>query len=258
MLRFRSLGSGSAGNATVVESGSGASCTRLLVDAGFTLRQLDQRLALAGLKASEIDAVFVTHEHGDHIGCARELSLRERLPLWMSRGTHLALGAPALDGLIHLACDGSPVAVGELEVGPFTVPHDAREPLQLVCGDGLRRLGILTDLGHVTGHVLERLSGCDALLFECNHDAGLLAASSYPPSLKKRIGGPHGHLSNADAAAAVALLAHPGLNQVVAAHLSAQNNRPDLARASLAAALGREPSDIGIADQVMGTGWLVA
>jgi phosphoribosyl 1,2-cyclic phosphodiesterase len=262
MLRFRSLGSGSAGNGTVVQCqstglGDGA-VTRLLIDAGFTLKQLDARLAAAGLLPDQIDAVFVTHEHGDHIGCAREFALRGRVPLWMSQGTHQALGAPLLDGLIELARDGQPVALGELEIRPFTVPHDAREPLQLVCSDGARRLGVLTDLGHVTGHVLEQLAQCDALLFECNHDPELLARSDYPASLQRRIGGPLGHLSNHAAAQALGVLKHAGLGTVVAAHLSAQNNRPALARAALAAALGCQDEDVFVADQRLGTDWLPA
>jgi phosphoribosyl 1,2-cyclic phosphodiesterase len=262
MLRFRSLGSGSAGNGTVVECqraglGHGAD-TRLLIDAGFTLKQLDARLAAAGLLADQIDAVFVTHEHGDHIGCAREFALRGRVPLWMSQGTHGALGAPRLEGLIQLARDGQPIALGALELRPFTVPHDAREPLQLVCSDGARRLGVLTDLGHVTGHVLDQLALCDALLFECNHDPELLARSDYPPALQRRIGGPLGHLSNQAAAQALGVLNHAGLGTVVAAHLSAQNNRPGLVRQALAAALGWQVDDILVADQRLGTAWLPA
>ena len=256
MLKFKNLGSGSAGNATVVESRAGVRVTRVLVDAGFGLRQLDQRLAMAGLLPEDIDAIFVTHEHGDHIGCAREFAIRQNRPLWMSHGTHLAIGEPALNGLLNLACDRVPITVGAIELRPFTVPHDAREPLQLVCHDGARSLGILTDLGHVTGHVLEQLDHCHALLFECNHDAGMLARSSYPPSLKQRVAGRHGHLSNAAAAQAMATLAHADLKTVVAAHLSAQNNRPELARGALAGALNCQEGDILIADQRDGTEWL--
>ncbi len=256
MLRFRSLGSGSGGNATVVESHCGARVTRLLVDAGFALRQLDLRLAAAGLNADQIDAVFITHEHADHLGCAREFALRQDRPLWMSHGTHLAIGEPALPGRLHLACDNEAITLGDLLLHPFTVPHDAREPLQLVCEDGTRSLGILTDLGHVTDHVLAQLAACHALLFECNHDAALLAQSNYPPFLKQRVGGRHGHLSNAAAAVALAQLAHAGLKTVVAAHLSAQNNRPALARTALATALKCDDSDILVADQASGIGWL--
>lgn len=258
MLRFKSLGSGSAGNATVVESHDGATCTRLLIDAGFTLRQLDGRLAAAGLAGAQIDAVFVTHEHGDHIGCAVEFAQREQIGLWMSQGTYRALGSPVQGGLLRLANGAERIEIKGLEIQPFTVPHDAREPLQVTCGDGARRLGVVSDLGHVTSHVLERLAHCDALLFECNHDLDLLERSNYPPSLKKRIGGPLGHLSNAAAAQALQTLNHPRLKTVAASHLSAQNNRPELVRAAVAQALDCQEQDILIADQALGTPWLQA
>ena len=172
MLRFRSLGSGSSGNATVVEAGAGGHVTRLLVDCGLGLRVLEQRLAQAGLTTANLDAIFITHEHGDHIGCALTLALRDRLPLWMSPGTFAAIGSPDLDGLLRAACDTVTLEIGELRVTPFTVPHDAREPLQLRCSDGDAHLGILTDLGHATAHLLEQLARCNAMLLECNHEIG--------------------------------------------------------------------------------------
>ena len=256
MLRFKSLGSGSAGNATVVEGASSHQVTRLLVDCGLGLKALDARLALAGLAASQIDAIFITHEHGDHIGCARQLALRERIPVWMSAGTHAAIGAPDFEGLFKPAQDGIAIDLGEIQATPFTVPHDAREPLQLRCSDGVRHIGVLTDLGHATPHLLEQLAGCCALLLECNHDAGLLAQSAYPAFLKQRVGGRYGHLSNEDAAQIAKLLDHPGLVHVVAAHLSRQNNRPELARTALATSLGRGLADIGVADQGSGCDWI--
>lgn len=258
MLRFKSLGSGSAGNATVVEGTSGLRVTRLLVDCGLGLKVLDARLARAGLSASQIDAIFITHEHGDHIGCARQLSLRERIPVWMSTGTHAAIGEPHFEGLLQRAQDGVAIDLGEIEIVPFTVPHDAREPLQMRCSDGARHIGVLTDLGHATPHVLEQLAGCNALLLECNHDAALLAQSTYPGFLKQRVGGRYGHLSNEDAAEIARSLDHAGLVHVVAAHLSRQNNRPDLAREALAAALGRAAADVAVADQATGSDWITA
>ncbi len=255
MLRFRSLGSGSSGNATIVEASSDHRVQRVLVDCGLGLRHLDQRLARAALAACDIDAIFITHEHGDHIGCARALALRERIPVWMSSGTYAAIGCPDFDGLLRQACDGMSIDLGEIELSPFTVPHDAREPLQVRCSDGNASLGILTDLGHATTHVLEQLALCEALLLECNHEATLLASSSYPPSLKKRVGGKYGHLSNEDAAGIALALRHPRLRTVVAAHLSAQNNSPELARAALAQALGRASDEIGVADPLLGTDW---
>ena len=260
MLRFKSLGSGSSGNATVVEAGSGAHVKRLLIDCGLKPKTLLQRLGHAGLAVQQIDAIFITHEHSDHIGCARQLALRHRTPVWMSAGTHLAAGERAgesdFDGLLRLAQDGIPIDLGELQITPFTVPHDAREPLQLRCSDGNRKLGVLTDLGHATAHVLAHLAGCHALLLECNHDADLLAAGPYPAFLKRRVGGRFGHLSNFDAAKVAKSLDHAGLAHIIAAHLSRQNNRPELALAALALALGRSESDMGVATQETGCDWI--
>ncbi|MEY4882816.1 MAG: hypothetical protein RIS34_670 [Pseudomonadota bacterium] len=256
MLRFRSLGSGSSGNGTVVEGFDGLRTTRLLVDCGFGLKHLDARLARAGLCADDIDAIFITHEHGDHIGCARQFSLRNQKPVWMSLGTHAALAAPDFNGFMRVAQDSVPIEIGNLQILPFTVPHDAREPLQLSCTDGSRRLGVLTDLGHATPHVLAQLARCDALLLECNHDADMLASSPYPEFLKQRVGGRYGHLSNQAASGIAAAVAHPGLKTVIAAHLSKQNNQPELARAALAMALGCTALDIGVADPACGTDWL--
>ncbi|AMO21901.1 MBL fold metallo-hydrolase [Ramlibacter solisilvae] len=258
MIRCKSLGSGSTGNATVVQAREGAQVTHLLVDCGLGIRQLDKRLLQAGLTAAQVDALFITHEHADHIGCARQFALRQNIPVYMSHGTYAAIGQPDLGGLLRLVADGVPLVVGAMEVRPFTVPHDAREPLQLSCGDGATRLGLLTDLGHASAHVLEQLAGCATLLLECNHDGGLLAASSYPAFLKRRIGGDWGHLDNEAAADIARALRTSGLKQVVAAHLSEQNNRPDLAREALAAAMGCDPADIAVADGPSGCGWLEA
>ena len=267
MLRFKNLASGSAGNATLVEAGNGHLTSRLLVDCGLNLKTLQERLTVAGVAADDIDAVFVTHEHSDHIGSASQFARRFNIPLWMSQGTYDAcftLGAGSLfetrkkadpAGLFRCAKDGEAIDLGELAITPFTVPHDAREPLQLRCTDGARHLGILTDLGHATAHVLEHLKGCDALLLECNHDAELLQGGRYPPFLKSRVGGQFGHLSNLQSAAIAASLNHPALTHVVAAHLSRQNNRPELARDALAQALARMPGDIAVADQFMGSDW---
>jgi phosphoribosyl 1,2-cyclic phosphodiesterase len=258
VIRFKSLGSGSSGNATVIQARGEHGLTHLLVDCGLGIRELDKRLGAAGMLAEQIDAIFITHEHGDHIGCARQLALRERIPVYMSEGTYAGIGQPDLHGLLRLACDGAVFEVGHLQVRPFTVPHDAREPLQLTCTDGDVRLGVLTDLGHVSTHVLQELADCATLLLECNHDEAMLAGGSYPPFLKRRVGGAYGHLANSAAAAlAQALLPGGKLRRVLAAHLSEQNNKPELAQQALAAALG-SAAEIHIADGASGSGWLSA
>ena len=259
MLRFKSLGSGSSGNATLVESQSGAQTTRLLIDCGLRLRELESQLVAAGTCAEDIDAIFITHEHGDHIGCARSFVKRYSTPLWMSQGTWFAIqdGAWAQhQHLLNIARDGCTVEIGELQALPFTVPHDAREPLQLRCTDGARHLGIVTDLGHASSHVVTSLQGCHALLLEANHDPELLEASSYPSFLKKRVAGPWGHLANHVAAELLSSVKHGHLNYVLAAHLSERNNTPDLARASLSSALSCEPTDIAVADAATGSNWV--
>ncbi|MBK5205484.1 MAG: MBL fold metallo-hydrolase [Polaromonas sp.] len=254
MLRFKSLGSGSTGNATLIEV-AGQRPVRLLVDCGFGLKQLSIRLAQAGLADGDIDAIFITHEHSDHIGCARQFARRYRVPVWMSHGTYEGIGSPDFDGLLNTARDGESIDLGDLQIMPFTVPHDAREPLQLTCTDGAAKLGILTDLGHATTHLLAHLAHCDALLLECNHDSELLAQSTYPPFLKRRVGGRYGHLSNSAAGAIARLVLHGGLKHLVAAHLSVQNNRPELARQTLSDALG-STTELVIADAGSGTRWL--
>ena len=173
----------------------------------------------------------------------------------MSEGTYAALGAPDLDGLLRVAHDMETIDMGAFEARPFTVPHDAREPLQLCCSDGAAHLGVLTDLGHASPHVLQQLQGCHALMIEANHDPDMLAASRYPPFLKRRVGGLYGHLANTATAEILRAVQHDGLQRVVAAHLSAQNNLPALARQSLAAALGWADEEIQVASPTEGTQW---
>ena len=255
-MRFCSLGSGSAGNATVVEADGRAGTSRVLIDCGFSLKEAEFRLERAGLAPAALDAVFVTHEHGDHVGCAVSLARRHGLALWMSRGTWRAIGEPELGGLLHLARDGETIMIGDLALRPFTVPHDAVEPLQLRCSAAGAHLGVLTDAGCITSHLIAHLQGCDALVLECNHDRTLLAASNYPASLKARVGGRFGHLSNDTSAEILAACMHSGLHYLVAAHLSAQNNRPELVRQTLAQVWGREEGQIVVADAASGFGWI--
>lgn len=256
-MRFKSLGSGSSGNATLVQS-TGPDPCNVLIDCGFGLRHLVRRLEASGVPPGQLDAIFITHEHGDHTGCVQTLSSQYNIPVWMSAGTASAMGFVNDSGLLHTAADGDLIAVKGLQFSPFTVPHDAREPLQLTCTDGLAKLGVLTDLGHATAHVLEQLQGCHALMLECNHDADLLAASVYPAFLKHRVGGNYGHLANSQACSIASAVLHNGLKHVVAAHLSQQNNLPELVKTCLAQALSCNADDILVATQQDGCQWLSA
>ena len=254
MIRFASLGSGSKGNCLVVEVGR----TRVLLDCGFSPRETGRRLARLGLEASGVAAIVVTHEHDDHVGHAYAVSAQLGIPVWLTRGTARAAeesGRVVEGAQVRYIEDRSPFAIGEVQVQPFTVPHDAREPVQFTFGDGASRLGVLTDIGAPTPHVEETLDGCDALVLECNHDLDLLWAGAYPRWLKERVSGAWGHLDNGQAARLLAALDRAKLKHVVAAHLSQQNNRPELARRALAQAMGCAEDWIGVATQDEGFGW---
>nr|WP_222858932.1 MBL fold metallo-hydrolase [Paraburkholderia phenoliruptrix] len=255
-VRFASLGSGSEGNALLVEAQSGATTTRVLLDCGFSAKEVERRLNRLGSSAEALDAILITHEHSDHIGSALTLARKWSIPLFMSWGTARAVGADEADVDLHVLWGDEAVAIGDLSVLPYTVPHDAREPLQYVFSNGVSRLGVLTDVGTSTPHISAVLSGCDALVLECNHDVGMLAGSRYPQSLKARIGGNHGHLNNDAAAEILASLDRSRLRHVVAAHLSQQNNLPELAQAAMAGVLGAAPTEVVVASQAEGFAWL--
>ncbi len=252
MLRFCCLGSGSEGNALVIESGDGLAVTRVLLDNGFNGRQLRLRLARAGLTIDDIDAIVLTHEHGDHIGGVGMLLKRRPMPVYCSAGT--ARAAALADGFIEVR-DGETVVIGALQLTPFAVAHDAAQPLQYVFGDGQRRLGVLTDVGAPAAEVVDALGGVDALLLECNHDVAMLRAGGYPPFLQARILGDLGHLSNAQAAALLAAIDRSCLRLVAAAHLSRRNNHRRLAQAALAGVLDCGEDEILVADQDHGLSW---
>ena len=251
-MRFASLGSGSEGNGLVVEVGD----TRVLIDCGFRARDTVARLLRLGLAPDSIAAILVTHEHTDHIGGVASFAARYRIPVWLTFGT-LEMAGERFARLPKVCGFDShdTFAIGMIEVRPFPVPHDAREPVQFVVGDGAHRLGVLTDIGTTTRYVETSLSGCDALVLECNHDLGMLEDGDYPWPLKQRIASRLGHLHNEAAAALLAALDNSRLKHIVAAHLSQQNNTPDKARAALAKALSCAPDWIGIADQHDGFGW---
>ena len=221
-LRFASLGSGSRGNATLIEAGD----VRLVVDCGFAARELEQRLSLLNVAPDSLDAVLVTHEHGDHIRGVGALARRYGLPVWMTAGTHKADRCGILPQLHLVNSHNGRFSIGDIEVRPFPIPHDAREPCQYSFSYRGRQLTLLTDLGRVTRHVLEHLKNSDALLLECNHDRGMLTSGPYPPRLQARVGGNFGHLSNCQAADLLQQIEHKRLKRLVAAHLSEQNNSP--------------------------------
>ncbi|WP_127477603.1 MBL fold metallo-hydrolase [Sulfurivermis fontis] len=248
-MRFASLGSGSRGNATLVEQGD----TLLLIDCGFSLRETERRLLRLGRDPAQVSAILVTHEHGDHLSGVALFARRYGVPVWLSAGTRAAGNEEIAD--CRVFSSHASFAVGDVEVTPFPVPHDAREPTQFVFGNGAQRLGLLTDTGSLTPHIEQQLTGCDALVLECNHDPTMLANGIYPPLLKARVGGDYGHLSNEQAGTLLQRIDCSHLQHIVAAHLSDKNNTPPLAVAALATALDCEHAWIGVAHQDDGLGW---
>ena len=231
-MRFSLLGSGSSGNVAYIEAGG----TRVLVDAGLSKAEIDRRLqklpSNAATSVEEIDAVLVTHDHSDHGGHAAALGR----PLYATAGTKQALSLEATRVLA-----GEAFAIGALRVTPVLLPHDAVETVGYVVGDGSSKIGILTDCGHDAPEVAQAYAGCDVLVLECNHDVTMLRYGPYPPSLKRRVGGRLGHLSNEQAASLLKMMlqAGPAPKLVIAAHLSLANNRAQLAKSSLDRVLGR-------------------
>lgn len=226
-----------------------------MVDCGFSVSECERRLARLGVTFDEIDALLVTHEHGDHVSGAGRLAERCQIPVWASAGTRRAAMSRALPESAVVFDSHAPFAIGDLEVTPLIVPHDAAEPTQFVFSDGGKRMALVTDLGHSTAYLHEALMNLDGLVLESNHDEGMLAAGPYPPAVKQRIGGAYGHLSNTQAAALLAELDLSRLARLALAHLSEQNNTPELSRATVAAALDCEAEWIQIASQEAGLGW---
>ena len=251
-MRFASLGSGSEGNALIVQVAQ----TTVMIDCGFGVKETVNRCARLGLAADCIDAVIITHEHSDHVGGAPSFARRFGIPVWLTFGT-LSATESRWEGCTLRGFDSHDAfLVGDIEVLPFPVPHDAREPAQMTLTDGQRRLGVLTDVGETTPHIEASLSDCDALFLEANHCEDMLYRSSYPPRLKERISGRYGHLSNAASAEILKRVACGRLQRVVAAHLSRENNRAELAKDVFAAALGGTADDIFVATQDEGLGWV--
>lgn len=248
-MRFSSLGSGSRGNATLVEQDR----TCLMVDCGFSIRETETRLARLQKTPHDIAAILVTHEHSDHVRGVGSFARKHNIPVWMTPGTHAACNDAGYQ--VEYFSSHEAFAIGNILVEPFPVPHDAREPAQFVFSNGNSRLGLLTDTGSCTPFIQEKLSGLDALILESNHDHEMLMQGNYPPSLKQRVAGRFGHLSNLQASEILKSIETSRLQHLVAAHLSEKNNHPDKVLELFCEALDCEPDWVCIATQNEGFYW---
>ena len=249
-FRIASIGSGSSGNGTLVACGDAC----FLVDCGFPLKETWARLTRHGIAPERLAGILVTHEHSDHASGVVALAHRFRIPVHLSHGTLRSLQNLDPDLARPFNSDAS-FTVDGVTIQSVTVPHDAREPTQFVFSRDGVRLGVLTDVGHVSRHVAASFQGCTALFMESNHDLGMLMRGDYPPRLKRRIAGDLGHLSNEQAADFLARVLHDGLTHVVVGHVSEQNN----ARRHLDAAFGpfaERLTELRFATQGEGVGWL--
>ena len=248
-VKFTILGSGSSGNCAYVETAE----TRLLIDAGFSPRQLRQRLATIGRTPENLNAILLTHEHSDHISGLPGLADKLQIPVYCNRGTQdgtiwafksrwTSKKAPALEGLDgteaikkkmdwRLFTTGAGFEIGDVAVETFSIPHDAQDPVGFLVRTPGINIGFATDLGHMTKLVIERTRAAHVLVLESNHDVKLLQECPHRPwSLKQRILGRHGHLSNEAAADAAEQIITAELKHLYLGHLSSQCNKPEIAR----------------------------
>ena len=250
--RIASLGSGSKGNATLIASREAL----VMVDCGLGIRDATARMARLGVTPDELDAILLTHEHGDHIRGVKSLARRYGTPVYGTAGTWL--GGKLNDiASYRFIVPEQRFSIADIDIDPITVPHDAREPIQFVISTGQHRIGLLTDLGHVTAHIRQRFSGCDALFLECNHDLRMLAEGPYPPMLKRRVGGHWGHLANTQAKSLLEFWGTDRLQHIVASHLSDKNNRPELAFDALRPLLDGAEERLHISSQTHGLEWQI-
>lgn len=248
-LRFVSLGSGSRGNASLVEFGS----TLLMIDCGLPCKVVEERLKFVGRQPRDVTAILITHEHADHAQGAATFAKRHNTAIWMTPGTASAM--PVITRVHHLSSHRA-LTIGGIDVQPYPVPHDAREPCQFTFAAAGRRVGMLTDAGHVTPHMVERLTECDALALECNHDLDSLKRGPYPDSLKARVASRFGHLNNHQTTELLRRLDATRVQWLLGLHLSERNNTPGQVRAALEPAIEKARYPLHLASQDAPSDWL--
>jgi len=254
MIRFASLGSGSKGNATLIESGVKDTDTRILLDCGFSTKEVESRLAKLERSAESLTAIVITHEHSDHIIGVGRLARKYNIPVWLTHGTWENCKDSVFPET-NFINSHEDFAIDDIFLHPFPVPHDAREPCQFVFSDGASKLGIATDLGSITPHVIEQLDNVDGLLLECNYDSHMLHNGAYPQKLKERVSGDKGHLDNKQSVQLLQNLKVAKLKHIIGMHVSEKNNTDEYAIEALCDGLDCEASEVSIASQSIGFDW---
>ena len=250
MLKIASLGSGSSGNATLICTAK----TTLLLDCGFTLKETTLRMAQLGVSPNDIDAVLISHEHGDHIKGIGPLSRKFNVPVWLTHGTYHALKDTKFSQ-IHLLHAHEAFSIGDIKINPFPTPHDAAESCQYLFEKDQARFACVTDLGICTPHVEAMLTGVNGLVLECNYDEEMLKNGPYPASLQARIRGNFGHLGNVQAGELIKRLDHASLQMILLGHLSEQNNCGTVAAQTIQHYLHDGDARINVLDQHAASRW---
>ena len=228
MLKFCSLYSGSSGNSLFVETPT----TKLLIDAGESSKKIENALNNLNIDASNIDGILVTHEHSDHIKGLEKKKKKFNIPVYANKETWDAM--PEVAQKIEPSCQNNFIPyekfdIGDFKVLPFQIPHDAANPCGFNLFYGEQKISIATDLGHMDTKLIKYLEESEFVLLEANYDPNILKCSKYPYTLKQRIAGPNGHLSNEMAGKTISYLLKSGLSKVMLGHLSKENNFPELA-----------------------------
>lgn len=249
-MQFASLGSGSKGNATLVRAGA----TLVMIDCGFSLRDTERRMARLGVAPQQLDAILVTHEHADHSSGVAALSRKFQIPVYLTHGTFRTGRCDGSHAQRLFNCEDSFI-IGDLSIKAVAVPHDAAEPCQYRLSSREYTLGILTDLGSITPHVIANFGACHSLLLEFNHDLPMLLDGPYPPHLKLRVGGDWGHLNNEQAVELLRQIDCTALRHLVVAHVSEKNNSRERARDALLSVLD-SMDRVTFAEQASGFDWL--
>lgn len=229
-MRMMTLASGSSGNCIYI----GSENTHILIDAGITRKRIMEGLAKVNIKLSEISAIFVTHEHSDHVKGIGVISRNDEIPIYCTNGTKEGIcrlgGMGEIDkSLLHTVAADKEYLVGDLCIHPFTVSHDAKEPVAYTVQCSGKKIGIVTDLGCYDDYIVQNMKGCHSILVEANHDINLLQVGSYPYYLKQRILSNKGHLSNELCGRLIDALLHKDISNIILGHLSKENNYDKLA-----------------------------